>query len=168
MEYQIYLYEEQKQYLIKYIKDKRFMNLMILWFSGMSIFILVSLLLFEAKYCNFTEETQIISELDANVIYYLVIGVIIFILEFIKGYGKNFGHNCDIKCIENDLYTLDYRNFGYREKDTGHHPYYICDNLGGTYICPRFLDYRNADSDSKFLYIKLENGRGYAIGENLP
>ena len=164
MEYQIYLYEEQKQYLIKYIEDRRFTNLMLTWLSGLSIPIMLFIVICSAKGDSFF---KLIGELgEINI--YLVIGIIVFIREFIKGYGKNFGHKCDIQCIQNDLYTLDYRNFGYREKDKGHHPYYICDNMGGTYICPRFLDYRNADSESKFLYIKLENGRGYAIGDNIP
>lgn len=86
-----------------------------------------------------------------EVLIYYLLAVVSFIREFAGGYGKIFGRRCDIQCIE---------------KDTGKHPYYVCDNRGGIYICPRYIDYRNADTGSKFMYIKLANGRGYAIADN--
>lgn len=159
-QYQVYLNDEQKNYLIKYIRDRG--NLLAMWIFF--VFIVAFVVIFSV----FAYNTGIISAIDifAEGFTYFIIALFGFMEELIRGYGKTFGYRCDIQCIEKDLYTLDYGDFGYREKDTGKHPYYICDNMGWTYICPRFLDYRNADTGSKFLYIKLENGRGYAIADN--
>lgn len=159
---QVYLYDEQKNYLIKYMRDKRDMHMITMWisFAFMAVCTLAFLVL--AYNSSAKDAVDILGEV---LIYYLVAAAI-FIKEFAGGYGKIFGRRCDIQCIEKDLYTIDYSDFGYREKDTGKHPYYVCDNRGGIYICPRYIDYRDADTGSKFMYIKLANGRGYAIADN--
>lgn len=161
-QYQVCLYEEQKQFLLKYIRERRSDDILLLWATAL-IFIIMFILI---KADTLMSNSFTINELNAECILYMVISGLTFIKIFINNFGKTFGYRCDIQCIEKDLYTLDYGDFGYREKDTGRHPYYICDNKGDTYVCPKFLDYRNADTGSKFLYIKLENGRGYAIGED--
>ncbi len=212
MEYQVYLNDEQKNYLIKYVKDKRYINMMIMvislviavtgfWLWNMGIQFLNSIISIIIV-CCFIKLIQlgtvnekkfgVITPICCLILYIaisihqedvsretdvflgrteffstLAASVEIFIMEFVMGFGKTFGHRCDIQCIEKDLYTLEYANFGYREKDTKKHPYYICDNRGETYICPKFLDYKNADTSDKFLYIKLNNGRNYAIGDHI-
>ncbi len=122
-----------------------------------------NILIFEELLSYSTE--RFLSRMDLCISFLISAGI--FVWEFNKGFGKTFGQGCDIQCIEKDLYTLEYANFGYREKDTKKHPYYICDNKGETYICPEHLDYKNADTSDKFLYIKLNNGRGYAIGDHI-
>ncbi len=211
LQYQVYLNDEQKTCLLKYMRERRYTSMIIMIIS--SVLLLVSLL-----FCNSNlnvVKTAVISvflvsviklkfnneerlgkitwicfivlfifwnitllgfesfSYDANMFlnkieFYLGVVILteIFITEFVRGFGKTFGYKCDIQCIKKDLYILDYGDFGYREKDTKKHSYYICDNRGENYICPRFLDYRNADTGSKFLYIKLENGRGYAVADN--
>ncbi|MCM1507614.1 MAG: hypothetical protein NC177_10845 [Ruminococcus flavefaciens] len=161
VECQVYLYDEQKNYLIKYMRDKRDVHIIPMGIAF--AFIAVCTLVFLVLTYN-TGIKDAVDILDEVLLYYFV-ALVSFLSEFVSGYGKFFGRRCDIQCIEKDLYTLDYGDFGYREKDTGKHPYYICDNRGGIYICPRYIDYRNADTGSKFLYIKLENGRNYAIAE---
>lgn len=157
--YQVYLNDEQKNYIVKYMRDKREMNIIIMEISFVFVVVCTMIFLVCAYNTGISNAIDILEEL----LYYYLLALTSFFEKFIRGFGKTFGHRCDIQCVQKDLYTLDYGDFGYREKDTGKHPYYICDNRGGTYICPRFLDYRNADTGSKFLYIKLENGRGYAI-----
>ncbi len=158
---QVYLYQEQKDFLLKYMRDRRYKNMIIMWTSAVIILGYMGLFLLSWHKMTFIE--AVAQEGIVEGFLYFIIAVFAFGGEFIRGFGKTFGYKCDIRCIQNDLYTLEYGDFGYREKDTGKHPYYICDNRGGIYICPRFLDYRNADTGSKFLYIKLENGRGYAV-----
>lgn len=212
MEYQVYLNDEQKNYLIKYVKDKRYTDMIImvmsfvivvisLWLWNMGIQFLngiigiVIVICFghlikyglynEKKFGTITSVCFLVLYIALNIhqgdvsreadifmgkiefFSSLIASAEIFIMEFVMGFGKTFGYRCDIQCIEKDLYTLEYANFGYREKDNGRHPYYICDNMGSTYICPKFLDYKNADTSDKFLYIKLDNGRGYAIGDHI-
>ncbi len=160
---QVYLYHEQKEFLLKYIRDRRFKNIIIMWTCAVIILFYIIMFLF-SFYMNEMELVKALAQEGiAEGFIYFILAVCIFGQEFIGGFGKTFGYRCDINCIQNDLYMLEYGNFGYREKDKGKHPYYICDNMGSIYICPRFLDYRNADTESKFLYIKLENGRNYAI-----
>ena len=161
-QYQVYLNDEQKQFLLKYIRERRSDDILLLWATAL-IFIIMFILI---KADTLMSNSFTINELNAECILYMIVSGLTFVKTFINNFGKTFGYRCDIQCIEKDLYTLDYGDFGYREKDTGKHPYYICDNKGDTYVCPKFLDYRNADTGSKFLYIKLENGRGYAIGED--
>ena len=98
----------------------------------------------------------------------MIVSGIAFISTFITNFGKTFGYGCDKKCIENDWYTITSGNFVYRDKNTKNkHPYYISDKSYNQYICPRFLDWRNANEDTMFLYIKLENGRNYAIADDI-
>lgn len=161
-QYQVYLNDEQKQFLLKYIRERRSDDILLLWATALIFIIMFMLIKVDTLSTNSFE----VNELNAECILYMIVSGLTFVKTFINNFGKTFGYRCDIQCIEKDLYTLDYGDFGYREKDTGRHPYYICDNKGDTYVCPKFLDYRNADTGSKFLYIKLENGRGYAIGED--
>lgn len=162
LKYQVYLNDEQKNYIIKYIRERRSGDILLLWANAL-IFIIMFMLI---KIDTLMSNSFTINELNVECTLYMVISGLTFIKIFINNFGKTFGYRCDIQCIEKDLYTLEYADFGYREKDSGKYPYYICDNMGNLYICPRFLDYRNADTGSKFLYIKLENGRNYAIADN--
>ncbi|MDE6665642.1 MAG: hypothetical protein K2K14_05570 [Ruminococcus sp.] len=162
-EYQVYLYEEQKQFLLKYIRERR-SNDIILLFSMAIIFVV--LFMFVRTDVLMTGSFEM-NESNAECIIYMGISGMIFIRTFIKNFGKTFGFGCDKKCIENDWYTLTCGKFVYRDKNTlNKHPYYISDKSYNKYICPRFLDWRNATEDTMFLYIKLENGRNYAILDN--
>lgn len=162
-EYQVYLYEEQKEFLIKYIRERRSGDIMLMWVMAV-IFIFMFVLirtniLMSGKF--------IMNELNAECILYMLLSGAIFISTFVKNFGKTFGYGCDKKCIENDWYTLTYGKFVYRDKNPKNkHPYYISDRAYNQYICPRFLDWRNADEETDFIYIKLENGRNYAITDD--
>ncbi|MDE5947168.1 MAG: hypothetical protein K2G63_07690 [Oscillospiraceae bacterium] len=104
---------------------------------------------------------------DCEEIISLILFMLVFLYFLIRGFGKDFGFNCDISCIKKDNYSLSYAKFGHRKENSkNHHPYYIYDDLNNFYICPIFLDYRNATSDDNFLYIKLNNGRSYALLDN--
>ena len=89
-----------------------------------------------------------------------------FVTEFSRCHGKTFGYKCDLWCIKKDLYTLHYGAFVYRDKNPHNkRPYCISDKSYTQYICPRFLDWSNANENTMFIYIKLENGRNYAIAD---
>ncbi|MDE5771897.1 MAG: hypothetical protein K2I06_09790 [Ruminococcus sp.] len=162
-EYQVYLYEEQKQFLLKYIRERRSNDIILLFSTAIIFAVLFMLVKVDVLMTGAFE----MNEMNAECILYMVMSGAIFVKTFIKNFGKTFGFGCDKKCIENDWYTLTYGNFVYRDKNTRNkHPYYISDKSYNKYICPRFLDWRNANEDTMFLYIKLENGRNYAILEN--
>ena len=161
--YQVYLYEGQKQFLLKYIRERRSNTIIKLWataivFSFMFLLIRIEILM---------NGSFIITEMTAECLLIMLFNGLIFVKTFVCNFGKTFGYGCDKKCIENDWYTLTYGNFVYRDKNTKNkHPYYISDRSYNQYICPRFLDWRNANEDTMFIYIKLENGRNYAIIED--
>ena len=157
---QLYLYDEQKEFLLKYIRERRSGDIIILWTSAI---IFVFLLMLVRMNILMTGSFEF-NELNAECILYLLICGFIFVMTFIKNFGKTFGYGCDKKCIENDWYTITAGKFVYRDKNINNkHPYYISDGAYNQYICPRFLDWRNATEDTTFLYIKLGNGRNYAI-----
>ncbi|MDE5620048.1 MAG: hypothetical protein K2I80_05950 [Ruminococcus sp.] len=155
---QVYLYEEQKKFLLKYICERRFNVIMSLWSVAIIFAVMFLLLMLD----SFT-----INETNIEGILIMIMSVVAFIKIFVDNFGKTFGFNCDKKCIENDWYTITCGKFVYRDKNTrNRHPYYISDQSYNQYICPRFLEWRNADENTMFLYIRLENGRGYAIADN--
>ncbi len=159
-EYQVYLYEEQKQFLLKYIRERRSDEIKSLFIIAL-IFIYKFLLLKSAVSMEYS------FEIKCAIVYHSVIIVIsgfAFITIFIGGFGKTFGFRCDKKCIENEWYTITCGKFVYRDKNPRNKPpYYISDKLYNKYICPRFTDWRYATEDTMFIYIKLENSRNYAI-----
>ena len=163
-EYQVYLYEEQKQFLLKYIRERRSNDIIILW-TAILIFIFMFVLI---KINTLMTGSFEMTETNACCLLYMFVSVFAFIKTFIKNFGKTFGFGCDKKCIENDWYTITSGKFVYRDKNTKNkHPYYISDKSYNQYICPRFLDWRNANEDTTFIYIKLENGRNYAIADDI-
>lgn len=157
---QVYLYEEQKQFLLEYIRERCSNIIITLWTAA----IIFSFMLLLIGYDILMEGSFTLTELTANCLVYMLMSGLVFVKTFVCNFGKTFGYGCDKKCIENDWYTLDYGNFVYRDKNTANkHPYHISDKSYNQYICPRFLDWRNATEDTMFLYIKLDNGRNYAI-----
>ncbi|MDE6678374.1 MAG: hypothetical protein K2K02_04970, partial [Ruminococcus sp.] len=162
--YQIYLYEEQKQFLLKYIRERRADKIILLWTSAIICIIMFLLLRMNILMDGSFE----MNELNSECILYMLASGFIFVRTFIKNFGKTFGYGCDKKCIENDWYTITSGNFVYRDKNPHNkHPYYISDKSYNQYICPRFIDWRNANKDTMFLYIKLENGSNYAITDDI-
>lgn len=160
---QVYLYEEQKQFLLKYIHERRFGVIMNLWCTGVLFFVMLLLM----KLDTMTYGKFVFDEMTVYSVLIMVSCGIGFVKTFICNFGKTFGFGCDKKCIENDWYTLTCGKFVYRDKNPHNkHPYYISDKSYNQYICPRFLEWRNADENTMFIYIKLQNGRGYAIADN--
>lgn len=161
--YQVYLYDEQKEFLLKYIRERRSNDIIILWTSAI-IFVFILMLL---KINILMDGSFEMTDTNACCILYMLASGFIFVRTFTKNFGKTFGYGCDKKCIENDWYTITAGKFVYRDKNTNNkHPYYISDRAYNQYICPRFLDWRNATEDTDFIYIRLENGRNYAIADS--
>ncbi|MDE6034787.1 MAG: hypothetical protein K2G36_02635 [Ruminococcus sp.] len=160
---QLYLYDEQKEFLLKYIRERRSNDIIILWTSAIVFIVMIALLRMNILMVGSFE----FNELNAECVLYMLISGFIFVMTFIKNFGKTIGYGCDKKCIENDWYTITAGKFVCRDKNTTNkHPYYISDRAYNQYICPRFLDWKNATEDTVFLYIKLGNGRNYAIADS--
>lgn len=159
-EYQVYLYDEQKQLLLKYVRKKR---------SGKirNIFISAVIFIYEFLLLNGNVAMKNSFEIKSAVVYHSVIIVMsgfAFVVALKDGFGKNFGFMCDKKCIESDRYTITRGKFFSRDKNPHNKPpYYVSDALYNKYVCLRFADWRYATEDTDFIYIKLENGRNYAI-----
>lgn len=161
-QYQVYLYEKQKQFLLKYIRKRRSYNI---------ISLLATAILFIYELLLLTSDTIMKDsfEMKCAVIYHSVILVMsgfAFIWTFIDSFGKTFGYRCDKKCIENDWYTITCGKFVCHDKNSHNKPpYCIRDKSYNQYICPHFVDWKYATEDTMFIYITLENGSGYAIAD---
>lgn len=156
--YQVYLSENQKDIIVKYIDQQRCKKTALMFYcivnSVWQIFSMLTSII--RKDVSFSDDFE-------NIIY-LTLFMLIFLYFLIKGFGKDFGFNSDISCIKKGNYSLSCAKFCHRQENLKNkHPYYIYDDFNNFYICPVFLDYRNATSDDNFLYIKLNNGRGYAL-----
>lgn len=160
-EYQLFLDDEQKKIIIDYIKDKRTFKICCI------CFVIFWLLITLFSMLPFIVSGDVSFQNCGEPIFYIISEVIMLFYLIIEGFGKDFGFNCDISCIEKDNYLLNHAKFVRRkESSTNRHPYYIYDDLNNLYICPVFLHYRNADSEDDFLYITLGNGRRYALLDN--
>lgn len=153
MEYQLYLNDGQKNYLLEYMRGERTATIF-----GMCITLLTSL--FIMFFIIIPNHDNI--DTWFNSFPFVVFFFAFFMTEFIGKFGKTFCGNCDIYCIENDLYSLNRSELGFNKKHSHDLKYQISDNDGNIYICPKYADYR----ENKFIYIKLENGRNYAIADN--
>lgn len=155
MEYHAYLTDGQKNYLLEYMRGQRTTSI----FCMCAVF-LISIAAagflfipdFQAKELRFDFYTS------PSVIVFLTVCV----CNFIKDFRKIFIFTSDIHSLENNLYSLDRSELKFNKKHSYDFKYQISDNAGNIYICPKYADYK----EDKFIYIKLENGRGYAISGN--
>lgn len=160
-EYQLFLDDEQKKIIIYYIKDKRTFKICCI------CFVIFWLLITLFSMLPFIVSGDVSFQNCGEPIFYIISEVIMLFYLIIEGFGKDFGFNCDTSCIKKDNYSLQHAKFARRKENSANrHPYYIYDDLNNLYICPVFLDYRNADSEDDFLYITLGNGRRYALLDN--
>lgn len=155
MEHQIYLNDEQKNYLLEYMRGQR----------TTSIFCMCVMFLMSIIAAGFLFIPDIATE-KLNLTFYpspiLLIFLIFCLFNFISDLRKIFILTSDIYNIANNLYSLSCSELEFNKKHSHDLKYQISDNDGNIYICPKYTDYR----ENKFIYIKLENGRNYAIADN--
>lgn len=151
--YQLWLKDQQKEMILKYILDRRYPFMVSMYF-----FLGVSILL--VPYNLLTVQLSKIS-LDAIVLF--IFTLVSFVVMFFEGKGKTFGKNSDYDCLKNDEYQLDFFEFGDKLPDSGKHPYFVSDIYGNTYKCPLFLDWRNAKYGDTLICVTLNNGQKYAL-----
>lgn len=162
--YALWLTEEQKNSILKYIQDRRYSYMI----SMYAVFLLTTAMLLTALPTFLMIVTGHSSWLDnLEILTYCAIVMIFSVSMFLRGIGKIFGKNSDYDCLKQDNYQLDFLEFGDKLPDTGKHPYYVKDKFGNHYICPIFLDYRNARQGSTLICIALSNGKKYALLEKI-
>ncbi len=155
MEYQAYLTDEQKNYLLEYMRGQRTTSIFCMCTAFlMSIVTAVFLFIPDFK----TKELRF----DFYPSPILLAFLIFCLYNFINDFRKIFVFTSDIHSLENNLYSLNRSELGFNKKHSYDLKYKISDNSGNIYICPKYADYK-AD---KFIYIKLDNGRGYAVSGN--
>lgn len=162
--YALWLTEEQKQIILKYIQDRRY-NYMIGMYTLFFLTFFINLYIFPVWFRIFHD-----IRLDADDFEFLSYGVfslIASLIAFLKGIGIIFGKHSDYDCLKRDQYQLDFCEFSEKLPDTGKHPYYVKDISGTEYICPLFLDYKKAGKGSTLICVTLANGKNYALLEKV-
>lgn len=131
LKYKVYLKDEHKDCLIKYICNSGDTFIMCSSFVAVIIFLVI-----------FSIDTSNIGVMDASDVLInqnFIFSLFWFVTEFRRCYGKTFGYKCDLWCVKKDLYTLHYGAFVYRDKNPHNKPpYCISDKSYTQYYMPTF------------------------------
>lgn len=164
MNYQIWLTDKQKKIIMRYIQERRYQHMLMIYTN---LLLSAFLILYIIWIKIFTSPAEYIPDIErhepAEAIGGLVISIFWLIWLFVTGIGKKFGKNSDYDCLKRDNYQLDFHKFSHKHPDPGKYPYYLDDIYGNTYQCPVFLDYRNAEKGSILICVTLKNGQKYAL-----
>ena len=159
--YALWLTEEQKNLILKYIQDRRYQYMISMY---LAFVLTIIILIFDLPQLLITN--IIFLDIQGYLFVYNTLTVITAFGMFFMGIGKIFGKNSDYDCMKHDKYNLDFRDFESKLPDTGKHPYYVEDNFNNRYICPIFLDYRNARPGNTLICVTLNNGKKYTDRQN--
>ncbi len=166
MNYQLWLLPEQKNQLLEYIKDRRY-KLMITMYCSL----IASILLIPPAVWEFHDiERQIMVRYHSKgdsagmIILLLLWSAFTFLVNFVRGVGKDFWKNSDYDCLKHDAYTLDIRECSGKLPDSGKYPYFITDSDGNAYqCCMKFLEWKNLPAGEELLCVTLRNGQKFAL-----
>ncbi len=89
--------------------------------------------------------------------------LLVFFMFMRKFYGRVFGRGSDYECMKHQKYKTGYVTVACKHVDNGKRPYCVTDQEGNAYICPVFLDYRNASLGDEMICLILDNGVRYAL-----
>jgi len=169
-----YLSGEQKQFLLQYIRNKRYEEKLSLFLlAGILLFLLPMFiipgylfLLFQKLYArmdgidaDFTSDSmQVLMTLAGTLA--IIVGSAVGIYKI---YKKHFGRSSDTGCLKEDAYQLHSGTFSGKSEDEGHYPYFLYDAEGQEYICTQFKDWKRACAGMPILFVTLENGSRYAL-----
>ncbi len=155
--YQMWLKEEQKEQVLKYIQERRYQHMITMYCVGIVALLFSIFNFLDMKY------TKIGFIYDTNLVSYWLLSTLITLVMFLQGIGKIFGKNSDYDCVKKDNYTLNIRKFAGKKPDTGKHPYFVEDFYGNSYQCINFLDWKHAHDGDMLICIELKNGKKYAL-----
>ncbi|MBD5142027.1 MAG: hypothetical protein HDT22_00190 [Ruminococcus sp.] len=169
--YALWLTDKQKNLILKYIQDRRYQYMISMY---LAFILTIIILIFDLPYLLITNiiflDIQSYPFVYNTLTVITVFGILTVIIAFgmfFMGIGKIFGKNSDYDCMKHDKYRLDFRDFGGKSFDTGKYPYYVENNFYNRYICPIFLDYRNAKQGDTLICVTLNNGKKYALLEKI-
>ena len=161
---QSYLTPEQKEIIMKYIKDRRDPFMMTLYFSAVMSVLLAPLARWDFKMLCYAPVTLHGRSRAYGIIStFWIISVFLFIVYFVRGIGKIFWKNSDYDCLKHDDYTLDLMECAGKLPDSGKYPYFVTDSIGNAYQCTKFLEWRNIQNGEHFLAVTLKNGQKFAL-----
>lgn len=175
----LFLPDEQKEIILKYIRERRTSLMANLYLSAAFTILLFLPAMFDLKSAihggSFRLETAGTALLlarrhrygshyiEGELFLIWCVVLVVFIVHFIKGIGVHFGRNSDLDCVQNDKYLYEIRNCTGKSEDHQKHPYYLYDNNNTAYLCPLFLDWKKAAPGTKMMCLSLQNGRHYAL-----
>lgn len=157
---------DKEDALIKYVKDRRYMLMISLYISGFLSVVLAPFAIAEIN--NILSGTYYTvgygRRRRSSVIVFWLFMLVTFVVNFFTGFGRVFGPGSDYDCLKKGKYGFGTMTLGGKKHDSGKHPYYVCDKLDNVYICPVFLDYKNANFGDEMFCVVLDNGKRFAFG----
>lgn len=161
----LFLPEKQQKILEKYISDRRYKFMMILYLSlaGTIALLFPALLDIHTPRRTMRYSYRRRSRMSSFALW--IICAVTFVLYFFRGIGIHFGKNSDLDCARKQNYVFEMKEFGGKDPDSGKAPYYVYDKAGTKYLCPIFLDWKNACEGSRLYCVTLANGKHYAMLE---
>ena len=182
--FRLRLPEEQEEKLIRYIKDRRFPQLVLL---GTLVFLLilffapmagdVMIILYSVKRADSASLPVIDPEMLTMARHYhrafpgemlllwLAILVAVIVI-YVRGLGTRYGPRSDLACVKKGLYVYGPVTVARKSTRTEKPPFYLYDDDGNAHTCPVFLDFRNVPIGGTMTAIVLDNGRRYCLVED--
>ena len=161
---QSYLTPEQKEIIMKYIKDRRDPFMMTLYVSAVMSVLLAPLARWDFRRLCLSPLTYHGRSRAYGIILTLwAICFLVAVVYFIQGIGKTFWKNSDYDCLKHDAYTIDFLECTGKLPDSGKYPYFVTDSIGNAYQCTKFLEWRNIQNGEQFLAVTLKNGQKFAL-----
>ena len=182
--FRLRLPEEQEEKLIRYIKDRRFPQLVLL---GTLVFLLilffapmagdVMIILYSVKRADSASLPVIDPEMltmarryhrafpGEMLLLWLAILVAVIVI-YVRGLGTRYGPRSDLACVKKGLYVYGPVTVARKSTRTEKPPFYLYDDDGNAHTCPVFLDFRNVPIGGTMTAIVLDNGRRYCFVED--
>ena len=182
--FRLRLPEEQEEKLIRYIKDRRFPQLVLL---GTLVFLLILFfapmagdvmnILYSVKRADSASLPVIDPEMltmarryhrafpGEMLLLWLAILVAVIVI-YVRGLGTRYGPRSDLACVKKGLYVYGPVTVARKSTRTEKPPFYLYDDDGNAHTCPVFLDFRNVPIGGTMTAIVLDNGRRYCFVED--
>lgn len=165
--------DEKEALLVKYINERRYKRVLTVIILGILLVMLTFAMIHAISQMEKGIYSYVVHRRHHRRTHYYISDVVLwavegllFLVAFLRGWGNYFGKNSDIDCIRNMKYGYGTMVLNEKEPDLKKHPYYVTDRQGNRYICPVFLDYRNAQFGEEMYCVVLDNGRRYAFSKN--
>lgn len=163
----LFLTDEQKQTLVKYIKERRYVLISALATGMLLLIVNIPLLIWDISdvqddgFLHY-ERTARGGHFTGTFAIVWCIIALIWLFVFLRNYGVKYGIGCDLQCVRHDEYTLSVAPAFRKSENELKPPFYFYDDER-RYATPNFIAWKKADLHSRILYITLKNNRGYAL-----